>query len=227
MILGLATPLALYLQRKITSGTNYYLLILGVFLVYLLVLYLILDSKPVHMKEFSQQLFSVVPYLLLFLYGMRLNSLSDRKVLSISVISLILFGAISFVFYRENHIFVQTNLYKYPPRLYYLAYAFFAIHLLYLFSRHYTRLFSSKRVIWLSNHALWIYLWHILGFYIWGNIFSIIEIPFENQLLQSFLKALFMIGFSLSITLIQVKVVNRYLVDNSSKFVRNLARHLH
>lgn len=227
MILGLATPLALYLTKRITSGTNYYLLILSVLLVYILILFFFLDSIPVHLKEPTQQLFSVVPYLLLFLYGMRLNSLSDRKVLLISAISLVIFGVIGYFLYRENHSFVQTNLYKYPPRLYYLAYSFFAIHLLYLFSRYYTRLFSSKAIIWLSNHALWIYLWHILGFYVWGNVFSIIDIPFENQLLISFLKALFMIGLSLAITAVQVKYVEGYMVESSSKFVRNLSRYLH
>lgn len=227
MILGLATPLALYLNRKIRTGRNYYLLILLVYLLYELVLFLSRDAIPAHWMEPSQQLFSVLPYLLLFLYGMRLKALSDRTLLLISIISLLLFGAYGFALYLENHHFVDTNLYKYPPRFYYLAYSFFAIHLIYLFSRHYTYLLNQKLIIWLSNHALWIYLWHILGYYIWGNVFSIIGIPFESQLFISFLKALFMIGLSLSFTVLQVRIVERYMLDSSLMFVRKLARHLH
>jgi peptidoglycan/LPS O-acetylase OafA/YrhL len=227
MILGLATPLALYLNKQISSGRSYYLLILFVYLLYELVLFLTRDSIPEDWKEPSQQLFSVIPYLLLFLYGMRLKALSDRRIVLISIISLLLFGVFGFALYQENHHFVQTNLYKYPPRFYYLAYSFFAIHLLYLLSRHYTHLLNPKIIIWLSNHALWIYLWHILGFYIWGNVFSIINIPFESQLFISFLKAIFMIGLSLSFTALQVRLVERYMIGSSLMIVRKLARHLH
>ena len=155
------------------------------------------------------------------------DTLSDRKVLLISIISLLLLGGFGFALHQENHHFVQTNLYKYPPRFYYLAYSFFAINLLYLLSRHYTHLLNPKIIIWLSNHALWIYLWHILGFYIWGNVFSIINIPFESQLFISFLKAIFMIGLSLSFTALQVRLVERYMIGSSLMIVRKLARHLH
>jgi len=226
IILGLATPMALYLNRRIRSGTSFYLLILLLYLVYELALYLSLGRIPVQLKEFSEQLISFVPYVLLFFYGMRLDRLSDRQVLIIAVVSLILFGAIGFTLYQENHLVVYTKLYKYPPRLYFMAYTFFAIHLIYLFSRHYIHLFNSKRIILLSNHALWIYLWHILGYYIWGNVFSLIELPFESQFLNSFVKTVFMIGLSLSITALQVKLVRRYLLRSESKIVRNVAKYL-
>ena len=94
MILGLATPLALYYKRRIRTGTRYYLILILIYLVYELALYFTLDSTPDHLKELHQQVFSIVPYILLYIYGMRLESLSDRKVLIISAVSLILFGAV-------------------------------------------------------------------------------------------------------------------------------------
>lgn len=226
MILGVATPLALYFKRRIKTGTSYYLILLLIYIAYELAIYFTLDSTPDHLKEFHQQVFSIVPYVLLYIYGMRLESLSDRKVLIISFVSLILFGVVALILYRENNHFVLTTFYRYPPRFYYMAYSFFAIHIIYLFSRHYTRLFNSKWIILLSNRAMWIYLWHILGFYILGNVVSYMEITIESQMLTVFLKTLFLLGFSLSITAFQEKFIKRYLLLSKSKFIRGFGSYL-
>lgn len=69
--------------------------------------------------------------------------------------------------------FAATQNFKYPVRLYYLAYAFFISLILYTIIDYSSRkiiLKNNKILSYFSKNSMWIYLWHILYIDIINNI---------------------------------------------------------
>jgi len=155
-----------------------------------------------HIDFFSTTVFVVFPYAILYFYGMRLSSLSYRQVISVTALSLFIFLALMVFKYLQAGEFVPTQLFKYPPRLYYLSYAFFALNAVYLVVRHLSiqNTALSTAVLWLSSHSLWIYLWHIFGFYIWRLW---IANSIEDDMLGFMLNAIFLLLFGVIMTYLQ------------------------
>ena len=67
--------------------------------------------------------------------GLKLEELSNREVSLLSIGALLLFICWSAGLYFTEGIFVTTQEYKYPPRLYYLSYALFSLNCCFLFCK--------------------------------------------------------------------------------------------
>ena len=169
--LALMTPFALRFSASAISNSRYLaLLAIALSLNWLLVAWVHGSSDARSTEVLDALLFVIVPYAVLYLYGMRLSSLKTSTILLISAVALVVFYAMAAARMDEVGVFVPTQADKYPPGPYYLSYALAAVNLVYLGARAVPPMsrFLRSAIIWLSANAMWIYLWHILGIYIWA-----------------------------------------------------------
>ena len=92
--------------------------------------------------------------------------------------------------YQKNGAYVDTSVAKYPPTMYYLSYATMCIGVLWLLRHKIMSILDyvphiKQFVIFMGQHTMWIYLWHILVLtLVWNlvdmcsSVVSIIHIPF-------------------------------------------------
>lgn len=211
IILTFITPLALKLNKLAISNFVYFATLICLYVLYELVLKLSLSSIPDDLTTFMNTVvFIIIPYSILYLYGIKLGSLSNKKIVGILVCSFIIFILLLTNKYLECSCFISTQEYKYPPTIYYLSYAFFALNLVYIICRNLPQ--PNKRIseiiIWLSSNSLWIYLWHIMAFYLLH--FSARYIVTEG-FFTFVLKFCFILIFGMSLTYMQVFLVTRFI----------------
>ena len=112
-------------------------------------------------KLLKKTVFELIPYGCLFGLGMSISSLKQKTVFLLSLLFFIIFSILFLI--KSSYVYpVSTQLYKYPPRLYYLSYAIFATLFLYIFFSN-IKIGNNKIkniIIFLSSSSLWIYLWH-------------------------------------------------------------------
>jgi len=149
---------------------------------------------------------TVVPYAILFAYGLLLAELTDAMVLLIACASLIVFGVLASLKASQAGHFVPTQQFKYPPTLYYLSYGLFCVNSVYLALKA-VRIpeRAQPALVWLSSNLLWIYLWHILGILMWQHLAG----PQHDAGLWSFVELLFIIGFGICMTRLQTHGVKQ------------------
>ena len=115
-------------------------------------------------------IYNIIPYGLLTFLGFMypLISESGKTFIIICSCSFFLVTAVySFIF---DGSFLSTQLFKYPPRAYYLSYGIFVSFLLLrLTERFRSPVYENKAVLFVSKHSLWIYLWHILLLFMLEN----------------------------------------------------------
>jgi hypothetical protein len=70
-------------------------------------------------------------------------------------------------------------------------------------------------IVWLSSNSIWIYLWHIMAFYLWE--YTIGERIRNNTMMLSgfVIEASFMLIFSVIMTCIQLLAVSNMVPDES------------
>ena len=224
IILALITPLALRIKASALSNTVYFWALWLGYLAYEISIPILTSALPDSMHGFlNEVLFIIVPYTLIFLYGLRLSELSDRQVLTVALLA---FGIFLFIALRKLLFFgefIQTQEFKYPPRMYYLSYGFFGLNTVYLLAKKYAHHLPRPAVItWLSSNSLWIYLWHIVAFYVWRFA---IRLQGGSWLL-SLANALFLLAFGVGVALVQGIVARKYLLTGRHRFTDWLGRML-
>lgn len=221
IILAILTPFGLKFNALGFSNGKYFLILSVLYLLYELTLFFFSPYVTESLKQFfNVVVFIVIPYAILYLYGVRLKSLSNRQVIYAVVLSLGVFTLLACSKYMVTGHIVHTQGFKYPPTIYYLSYAFFALNLVYLVCRNLPDLgdFLNAIIIWLSTNSLWIYLWHIMAFYLWYFTLGKND---ASSFLFFFAKAVFMLCFGILCTLLQGFLVKRYLSSGRpvSKFL--------
>ena len=129
-----------------------------------------------------------VPYALVFLYGLRMHTMSRRALFLTGSVSGFVFAVIASYLYLAADGFIQTQAYKYPPRLYYLSYAVAISTALYILLKERQNRSKKIAVVWISQNSLWIFLWHILFLYIWD--FLMADMDFTGVWIAKFLVVL-------------------------------------
>ncbi|NEN23441.1 acyltransferase [Cryomorpha ignava] len=211
IILALLTPFALSISKSTAiNNKRYFWLISLIYLGYELFITLFFHYIPEAFREpVSNTFLVVIPYSVLYFYGLRLHTLSDRNLIIIIFSSLVLTVSLILHKYLDAGTFVPTQVYKYPPTLYYLAYAFFCINLIYYIISRHLNVESNRAnniIIWLSSNSLWIYLWHILGYYLWLTFINDLNIKISTFNLF-LIKASFLLSFGCAITHLQLYLV--------------------
>ncbi len=208
IILALLTPFSLKVSTLKTSNTKYFLFLLVLYIAYEYALMTLAPYIPQKLEGFFYTVFYiVVPYLILYLYGMRLGSFTNKQIIYVIITSFFLFILLTSAKYIESGHFVPTQNFKYPPTIYYLSYAFFALNLVYLICRN-LLIFDKNiksTIVWLSSNSLWIYLWHIMALFLWGFLIGSITESFLGFLA----KVCFILTFGIIMTHIQVFIVKK------------------
>ncbi len=212
IFLALMTPWALNFSKSTISNRHYFGFLVIVYALYELSLPALQSLVSISwVSFFDSTVFTILPYGLLYLYGMRLSRLSNFSLLAVTLASLVFF--VSFAVFKriEAGEFISTQYFKYPPTLYYLIYSFFFVNGIYFVARNVGELSGGLRniVIWLSSNSLWIYLWHILAIFCWD--FSVGEQPILMSLFVA--KFVFILAFGICVTYAQVSIVKRLFSD--------------
>ena len=221
IILALITPFGLKLSNSSISNKTYFISIIITYLVYEIAMYLFFNSIPIGLKDFITQYFLIIiPYSALYLFGLRLHLLSNKNLLRVILSSLLLFTILALQKYTDIGEFVATQGYKYPPTLYYLSYAFFCINLIYFLVSRYITITQTKTknfIIWLSSYSLWIYLWHILAYYLIFFLLEGIIGAYFGTLIAFLIRCIFLFSFGLLMTYIQIKIVDKLLLKSTQR----------
>ncbi len=216
IILALMTPLALKFSQSSYSNSRYFITLIIAYIIYELAIHYgnVYTSNNNPQSLLNTVVLIIVPYGILYLYGMRLHTFSNNKVMAIAVTSLLLFLFIGWQKHQTLGEFIPTQHFKYPPSAYYLSYALFALNCCYLFCRNIkiNNIKFSQTVLWLSSNALWIYLWHVMAYYLWHFTISSNHAGFTLFIA----KLSFLFLFGIICTYLQLFVVKKF-VPNKSK----------
>ncbi len=223
MILALITPFCLRISKSTIKNAKYFLLLSIIYLVYEIITYFFLKTSISESIKniISEYILVVIPYSVLYFYGMRLHQLKDKTILLIIATSFVLFLVLAIQKFMVFDHFIPTQKYKYPPRLYYLSYAFCCINLMYYSISKFISITNdnAKRIItWLSSNSLWIYLWHIMAYYIWDFAFKDYTMQVESQFFVFCINTIFLLSFGIVMTQLQVYTINKLMSKNEGKY---------
>lgn len=220
IVLALITPLALRINNRISDKSRYFIYLIIAYVVYELILYLAAPLIPPFYADFFKRvIFVIFPYSILFLYGLKLGTLTNRQIWVSSIFFLLISVGIALYLKYDTGSFVTTQNYKYPPQLYYLSYSLFALNLIYLFCRRESNKINPKIIIWLSSKSLWIYLWHIFAFFVLDALLSS-----EKRLSLSIIRFVLLFGFGILATYIQSLLVNKYLMNSKFTYIQSIGK---
>ena len=124
-----------------------------------------------------------ISYIAIFSFGAIANKFNRKELKTIMLIAFAIFVVIALILYCLTGNYINTQDYKYPPQIYYIAYALGTIVLLYLYKDKITAFFKkvslTRCCTFIGSHTIWIYFWHIIildmvkGQYNWGIRFLI------------------------------------------------------
>jgi hypothetical protein len=207
LMLALITPIAIHLNKRIDSDRFYFFLLILFYIIYELINYIVSPYLVGTINTvFNSIVFILIPYSLVYFYAFRMNRLKSNHLLILSLTSLVIFLSMAFIKYQDTGWFVSTQDFKYPPTIYYLSYAFFAINIIFIVVNKINLEKTNVKyaLVWLSSNSLWVYLWHIMAFYIWKFL---LQNP-NGDLLIFLLKTIFLFAFGIFLTILQNRFVS-------------------
>lgn len=167
LLVALVSPLLYFISNKLKSDLKYLLILATAFLCYEGVRFLAISYINVSIPQFFLiTIFYIIPYSFVFALGIRLPRLSHRNNLLIIACFISAFFTIGIELWMRAGDFVQTQNYKYPPSLYYLAYAVSVSIFVWICSEKIWKVLEKSArlkefVLFVARNSLWIYLWHI------------------------------------------------------------------
>lgn len=171
--------------------------------------------------DVTYYLLMVIPYVVIFSSGIAegQNIFFRKDKVIIGGACLLIYITMTIYYGIKAGHYVDTNVFKYPPKLYYTSFALFVIILLWE-CRHkiewlVERIKVTRIVTFVGSHSLWIYFWHIPVVTTFGS-----SIP-------SFILR-FLVAFSVAIVMafLQVKVVETVSLRINSESVRKTLKTL-
>jgi len=209
---AILSPLLYSLNAKAGKEIYFYSIL---FVAYLFYSMLLLVPDPANRyidKMYDVFILYNIPYLLIYLYGIRFAHFSRGTLKIHCAIALICFAGFGIYFYLQTGTFIPTQFFKYPPRIYWISYAVFAALAIYLLatSEKYRleKLKYNAMIRFIGSSTLWIYLWHWLFLKIWQK-----RTGGEAHFLITFL-------FVFSASLIVVYIQRKALHFLSERYVR-------
>ena len=202
LLVALVAPFLYQLNNKITSNKNYFSLIAATLVLYEAFRYTTLSTPQDSPGGIATQLsLYTISYGTLFAIGLRMNALNTTQLFRLALVSLGVFVAVAIGLFVINQKFSPTQQFKYPPSVYYYAYALFVSCLLWRYRQRVEHGLEALRVkpviLFIAQNSIWVYLWHI---------------PFAEKIYKPFAEK-YVITFALAviITYTQVWLVKRFL----------------
>lgn len=202
-LMSALAPFLFKLNARIQSNTAFYFSITMAWVVYESAfgfLSATIDKKVFDFVDIM--LLQTFAYGCIFVLGIRVLKLEKGHLLKLTAFFFVSFLLVmGWLFMNEND-FVQTQLYKYPPRLYYVLYAMLA-SLSLVYATKYTNIFNRiKRngvVRFIGKSTLWIYLWR------W---FVLRVLGYMSVDMNVYVEFVFVLSLATSIAYIQFRCVH-------------------
>ena len=211
ILIYLYSAILIPIFRKIGYSKRSTIIIVLIYILYEILYYFKIGTSS---KIIDSTLYYIIPYGLLTYLGYNFDQIDIKRKKIYTAISLFLFASLMYYYYTKTGDIELVSIVKYPPRLYYLAYGIFcSIILLTLTKKHDNNLFKNKIIIFISQHSMWIYLWHIL----WKTIYNHLKMP-KIWLIE------FLLIYILSIT--TVIIINKLLDAIEQKHSLKLLKYL-
>ena len=210
--ISIIAPFLNKINSNIITNNKFYIICSISFIVYEFVEYISFDNLDINKYIIIQYIiFYTVSYGFIFLYGLRMVSLSKKEIeYHIYVFAFIFVSYVCYFFFKNN-VFIGTQEYKYPPRLYYISYSLFVSFALFYitqFLNYFNFLINNKIINFIGMSTLWIYLWHWFFLKLYNNLF--INYNFLVKYLVVFLFAIIATYFQSNI----VYFFNKYIITN-------------
>ena len=114
-------------------------------------------------KLFNSTFYYIIPYSFLTALGLRYKFMRKKQKMLLFFISLIIFTIMAAYYYVKTGSIQLPTIEKYPVRLYFLSYSVAMSYLLLMICENRDwNIYKIKVVRFISEHSLWIYLWHML-----------------------------------------------------------------
>ena len=157
-------------------------------------------------------LYYMIPYGLLTFLGVNCLKINIKQKKIIILASYALFFLFGLYYWKKTGSIQNIQLFKYPPRVYYLSFGIGCSFLLLLLCekcRH-----NSYLIDYVSKHSMWIYLWHIVALDICN---------YYGLTMPWFVKALLVFIMSIGAVFITNKImdtIERYKLFSFAKYLR-------
>jgi hypothetical protein len=208
VLVALSAPLMFIIDRRIKSNRAYLIMLLAAYLLYEGLLYILnLQSETVWIDLIISIFCYAIAYSLIYALGMRLNRLTATELLSVGALSFVIFAAFGFTYYFQNHHFVSTQTAKYPPSVYYLAYALAASILMWHAAKWIYKFVSQDNrleavIMFIAQNSLWIYFWH--------TFFLLFTYRMSSQ--NFVVKYLFVYSLAVILAYVQIMLVQKFIL---------------
>ena len=162
-LVAATAPFAVRLANRMRKKDRIFILLIILFFNELLAIFL---CKGYNSYDYRVMFVMTIPYVLVFLIGTLITNV-PKKTLNIVIGGLLfVFISYSIVNILSNGHYVSLQLYKYPPRLYWITYGLACSLILWRFREGITSFFTNchldKFASFIGSHTLWFYFWHIL-----------------------------------------------------------------
>ncbi len=167
LLVALVSPLIYQLHRNTPSDKRYLFMLLTALVIYELFRYVAMPYISVGSYQLlTMVIYYIVPYSLLFAFGLRIPLLSNHITKKLLWLSVTCFVAIGGVLWTQSGNFVPTQAYKYPPSIYYFSYAIAVSLVIWLVGDVIWSALEKNRyikggILFIAQNSIWIYLWHI------------------------------------------------------------------
>lgn len=127
-------------------------------------------------------LLEFIPFFLIFVLGCEVNHFSKKQLLLMAAFSFLVYMIYAVVLYICQSQLVNTQIDKYPPRIYYISYSLACITILWVLKDKIVTLCDKIKVTklfcFIGSHTLWIYFWHIAILHIMFHLTDIFWLRF-------------------------------------------------
>lgn len=125
----------------------------------------------VNNKLLDSTFYYIIPYGMLTYLGFNYHQFSKKAKNTIITIAALVFILCGMFYWQTHGSFVNVQIAKYPPRLYYLSYGILISFLLFKFCEKVElKIYANRLVLFTSRNSMWLYLWHILALYIYDYL---------------------------------------------------------
>ncbi len=178
------------------------LIILAIYIIYELCYFLKLGTAN---KIIDTTFYYIIPYGMLTYIGYNYNNLTNKERYIAIITNALLFVTFAIYYYFKTNTFQLVQISKYPPRIYYLSYGIMcSLALLIICQHHNFKIFKNKLITFISNHSMWIYLWHILAIDI-CQIFKFKNVWYLKLIFVYILSIIFVLTINKIINIIEKK----------------------
>ncbi|ACL04012.1 hypothetical protein Dalk_2319 [Desulfatibacillum aliphaticivorans] len=161
-IVALIAPLLNYLNKISKKDIVFYIVIFLIYFSYeILIRVCFLHREKINIILIFSLMAPAMAYGSIFLYGLRARFFGKISLIVHMVIALSIYIIYTWLIYGYAGKFVQTQLFKNPPQIYYFSYAMLMTIVLYYIVRFRNPKIMNFRLFrFIGRSTLWIYLWH-------------------------------------------------------------------